>query len=136
MDMRKNPGKEFEHGEAVAMRGNADGTKIVIRHAAGKRRRRGTNGGMAPRDVEAHPLLGSFEAIGAALAGHITGVLLVLRIQRSEAGEALVGGGLVQRWVHADALIEDKAFALVMRAAAFLEIFEDAAVELEDILKT
>ena len=43
---------------------------------------------------------------------------------------------LLQTRVKPDALIEHKAFAVVVRAAAFLKIFQDAPVELENLFET
>ena len=42
----------------------------------------------------------------------------------------------MQGRIDADALVEDETFAVVMRAAALLEIFEDAAVELENVFES
>ena len=43
---------------------------------------------------------------------------------------------LAEGGVHADALVEDKAFAIVVRTTAFLEVFQDTAIELMDVPKT
>src|SRR5687767_1592850 len=41
-----------------------------------------------------------------------------------------------QRWIHADALVEHEAVALVMSAAALFEILQDPAFELKNILES
>ena len=73
--------------------------------------------------------------MGTGLAGDIAPVFLIGRGQRRLALETLRGFGFLQTGIEADALVEDKTFAVVMRAAAFLEIFQDAAVELENLLE-
>ena len=91
---------------------------------------------MACFDGKALLFVGSFEAIGTALAGDVARISLVVCIERGETDETLVGLGFVERWIDPDALVEDKTFAVIMRAAAFLEIFEDAAIKLENIFES
>jgi hypothetical protein len=55
--------------------------------------------------------------------------------ERREARIALIAGRFAQIGVHADTLIEDKALSLVMGSADLFEIFENAAVELIDVLE-
>jgi len=45
------------------------------------------------------------------------------------------GIGFTQFRIHPDALIKDETFAMVVGAAALFEIFQDAAVELVEVLK-
>ena len=52
------------------------------------------------------------------------------------AVEADHGAGFAELGVHADAAVEDKAFTLVVRAAAVFEIFQNTAVELVDVGET
>ncbi len=112
-----------------------DGTVVIVGLAA----REGVGDlakGLVPgRDVPGHAFGGRLVAEGAGLASHEAGVGLFFCGERGEAIEALVGASLVQSGVDADTLIEDEAFPLVVIAAAVLEVFQDAAIELEDVFE-
>ena len=56
--------------------------------------------------------------------------------QRHLAIEAHHRIGLTQLRVHAHPPVEDETFAIIVGAAAFLEILENSPIELEDIFKT
>src|ERR1700761_1291432 len=58
-------------------------------------------------------------------------MLLVFLCQRCLAAKALRSLRLVQARIQSHALIEDEALPIVVRSATFLEIFENAAVELK-----
>ena len=60
---------------------------------------------------------------------------MILCRKRGETLETLGGIGLAQGRVHSHALVENKTLSIVVRTAAFLEVFQDAAVELMDISK-
>src|SRR5690606_19743174 len=89
-------------------------------------------GGIAfgPRLRRAHGL--ASVAMRTGYSGHVPRIGLVVRIERGLADKTLRGVRFAQRGVHAHPLVENKTFAVVVRAAAFLEIFQNAAVELED----
>ena len=75
-------------------------------------------------------------APGAGTSGYVARVLLLLRRQRRQALETHCRVGLLQRRVHADALVEDETFTAIVRAATFLEVLENAAVQLQHIAET
>src|SRR5690606_14255824 len=78
---------------------------------------------------------GRGRATRAGDVGHVARVVLFGDGDGHLAGEAELGVGFAQGGVEADAAVEDEAFAVVVRAAAFLEVFEDAAVELENVFE-
>ncbi len=71
----------------------------------------------------------------AALAGDVVGGLLLFRRDDRAAGEALLGAGGQQLGVERGAVVEDEAVAVVVVGADFLEVLEDAAFELVDVLQ-
>ena len=92
----------------------------------------------AHRDIARFQLFGRLLLIRAVapwagLARHITRIALLFRRQGRQACEALCGIRHMERRVDTDALVKDKAIALVMRAAAILEIFENTAIKLQHI---
>ena len=74
-------------------------------------------------------------AVRAADVGDVARVVLFGRGERHLAVETEDRLGFAERGVDADAAIEDEAFAVEVGAAAFLEIFQDAAVELVDVFE-
>ena len=50
--------------------------------------------------------------------------------------ETLRGVGLAQGRIHSHPLIEYETFSIIMRASAFLEIFENPSIELEYFAET
>lgn len=127
--------EKFQKRGAFAIGGDTDGTEIIVSNAAGKRRGDATDGGVARFEGEAFLFVRCFKAIGTTFTRDEAGILLVLCVERGETGEALVGFGFVQRRIDADALVENETFAVVMRAATFLEILENAAIELENVFE-
>src|SRR6266851_4741229 len=87
----------------------------------------------APQQAERQ--MNSMRAFRGAMwtgnVGHVARVALLVLAQRHLAVEAEHGVRLAKFGVHADAPIKDKAFALEMRAAAFFEIFQNAAIKLK-----
>ena len=80
-------------------------------------------------------VLGGDEAVGARLQEDIARVGLVFRSQRRLAGVALHAVGFVESGVQADSIIEHEALAIIVRRSAFFEVFEDAALQLIDLLE-
>ena len=64
---------------------------------------------------------------------HVARVFLFDRGEWSLTEEAERGSGFAQGGIERDAFVEDKAVAFEMFAAAFFEITENAAIELEDL---
>ena len=64
---------------------------------------------------------------------HVAWVFLFDRSEWSLTDEAERGSGFAQGGVERDAFVEDEAVAFEMFAAAFLEITENSAIELEDL---
>ncbi len=64
---------------------------------------------------------------------HVARVFLFDRGEWSLTDEAERGSGFAQRGVERDAFVEDEAVAFEMFAAAFLEIAQNAAIELEHL---
>ena len=62
-------------------------------------------------------------------------VALLFKCEWRLADEALIAGRLFQVRIDADALVEYEALAIVVRVTAVLEVFEDAAVELKNLLE-
>jgi hypothetical protein len=88
---------------------------------------------LALRNPRGHCFNGGLEAKGTRLSGNVTGIVLILRRQGREAAEALGGFRFTQGGINPHALVENKAFAIVVRAATFLKIFENAPIELMDV---
>ena len=63
----------------------------------------------------------------------VAGVFLFVSREGSLADEAEGGAGFAEGGIERDPFVEDEAVAFEMRAAAFLEITQNAAIELEDI---
>lgn len=134
-DMLEDAAEEFEERGAFAVRGDANGAEIIVGDTAGERGGDAADGSLAGFDGEAALLVGSLEAIRTTLACNVARIFLIIGIERGEAGVALIGLRFVETRINPDALIEDETFAVVMGAATFLEIFEDAAIELENIFE-
>jgi hypothetical protein len=64
---------------------------------------------------------------------HVARVFLFDRGERSLTDEAERGSGFAQRGIKRDAFVEDEAIAFEMFTAAFLEIAQNATIELEDL---
>ena len=64
---------------------------------------------------------------------HVARIFLFEEGEGSLTDEAERGSGFAQGGVERDAFVEDEAVAFEMFAAAFLEITENAAIELEDL---
>ena len=73
--------------------------------------------------------------MGAGDGLHVARIFLFGEGERSLADEAERSSGFAQGGVERDAFVEDEAVAFEMFAAAFLEIAENAAIELEDFLE-
>jgi len=58
--------------------------------------------------------------------------LLLLRDDRP-AGKTLARGRFAQGWIECDPLVEDEALSLPVGATNFFEVFQNAAVELNDM---
>ena len=80
-------------------------------------------------------LLRRHEAVGTGEVGREARILLLGDGERRLTAEAHAGAGFPQIGSHAHALIKHEAFALVVGAPALLEVFQDAAVELEHVAK-
>ena len=128
--------KHLDQRPAVAIFRHIQRLVIVARLAARQRRDRAADRFVTLREGQRHLLGGRFETIRTRLARNIARVRLIRLGQRRLAAETLRGLRLLQTGIQADALVEDETFAVVMRAATFLEIFQDAAVELENIFET
>src|SRR5262245_30990843 len=90
---------------------------------------------MPARYARRHLLGVALEAVRAGFPRDVVLVLLIRFGQRTLAVEALSGFGFVQARIHAHASVEHEALAIVVLAAALLEVFEDAAVELEHVFE-
>ena len=134
-NVRNDPAKRLQQGLAIAIFRHIDRLEIIMRLAARQRRDGAADRLVASCDVQRHLLGGRFETIRTRLAANIARVLLIRLGQRRLAAKTLRGFRLLQARIEADALVEHETFAVVMRAAAFLEIFQDAAVELENIFE-
>ena len=64
---------------------------------------------------------------------HVARIFLFEEGEWSLTDEAERGSGFAQGGVERDAFVEDEAVAFEMFAAAFLEVSENAAIELEDL---
>jgi hypothetical protein len=62
-------------------------------------------------------------AVRARSARHVAGVFLIGGGEGALAVVALRGVGLMQAGVHAGALVEDEAFAIVVGVLAVFEVF-------------
>src|SRR5260370_18909194 len=91
---------------------------------------------MAARDVGGHMLGRRLETVRAGFSRHMVLMLLIGLRERSLTGKALRDRSLVQARIHTHSLIEHEALAVVVLTAAFLEVLENAAVELEDGLES
>ena len=79
------------------------------------------------------PLLVREIAVWTGYIRDVTRIFLLMLGERSLAGETNGRTGLAEGGIDADALVEDEAFAIVVIAADFLEVFQDAAFELIDL---
>jgi hypothetical protein len=87
-------------------------------------------------EVRTTPLdLSLFVTMRAGDGFHVARVFLFEDGEWSLTDEAERGSGFAQGGVERDAFVEDEAVAFEMLAAAFLEITENAAIELEDFLE-
>ena len=126
--------QRVQQGLSVTLLRHIDRLVIIIGHTA-RHRRRDAGDCLVPfGDGRRHLLGGSFETERTRLPWHKAFIFLVGLAQRRLAAETLGGFRLPQTRIQPDALIEYETFAVVVRAAAFLEILQDAAVELEDFL--
>ena len=64
---------------------------------------------------------------------HVARIFLFGASEWSLTDKAKRGAGFAQGGIERDAFVEDEAVAFEMFAAAFLEIAENAAIELEDL---
>ena len=131
--MAENRGYGFKDGDSVVFRRNHNRAKVVTRRAAGQGSGRIPNRFLPLKDAQLHFLFLRFEAKRAGFAGDIAGIVLITLREWREAAETLGGIGFAQGGINADALVEDEAFAVVVRPAAFLEIFQDSAIKLMDV---
>jgi hypothetical protein len=131
--MAENRGYGFKDGDFVVFRWNHNRAKVVTRHAAGQGSSGIPNRFLPMQDAQLHFLFLRFEAKRTGLTGDIAGIVLITLREWREAAETLGGIGFAQGGINADALVEDEALAVVVRPAAFLEVFQDAAIELMDI---
>ena len=129
----ENRGYGFKDGDSVVFRRNHNRAKVVTRRAAGQGSGGIPNGFLSLRDAQHHFLFLRFETKRTGLAGDIAGIVLITLRQWREAAETLGGIGFAQGGINANALVEDEALAVVVRPAAFLEIFQDSAIELMDV---
>src|SRR4051812_36140755 len=90
---------------------------------------------MTARDARCHLLRRALEAVRAGLSYHVVFMLLVRLSQRALAVEALKRLGFQQARIHAHAPVEHETLAVVVFSTALLEVLENAAIELEDILE-
>ena len=74
-----------------------------------------------------------FVAMRTGNGFHVARVFLFDRGEWSLTDEAERGSGFAQGGIERDAFVEDEAVAFEMFAAAFLEIAQNAAIELEDL---
>jgi hypothetical protein len=97
------------------------------------------SGGMDLSDSQCQPI--SFELCGAAVAGwaafagDVFGELLLFASHHGLADVALCCAGFEQLRVDGDALVEYEAFAFVVFAANFFEVFQDATIKLVDLFE-
>ncbi len=133
--MRHDVAEGVEQRLVIAGCGDVQRALVRVGEAAGQGRGGGADGGVAFFNLLALLLLGGLEAVGAGNMLDVTRIGLLLRCERRLAGEALRGSRLMQPGIDADALVEHKELAVVMRAAAFLEVLQDAALKLPDVLK-
>ena len=113
--------KKFHQGAAIVRSGNHDGTAVVIRDAA--RKSELLNGGLADGNGIPHLFFRALITIRARFARDIPRVLLLIDRERSLADKALGGIRFTQGRINTHALIKNEAFAPVVRAATFLEVF-------------
>ena len=66
---------------------------------------------------------------------HVARVFLFDRGERSLTDEAERGSSFAQRGIKRDAFVEHEAIAFEMFTAAFLEIAQNATIELEDLVE-
>ncbi len=132
----QHAGQKIEQRRAVPLDRHGDRFAVVIRNGARQRIGRAGDLIVAFADRLRHLLGRGGETIGTGLAGNVARVALLFRAQRREAAVALRALRFAQCGIDPDALVEDKTFAVVVRAAALLEIFQDAAIELEDVEET
>ena len=134
--MRKQPDQAFQQRLARVGLGNFDRSEIVIRDATRQRRTDPPNR-LLPLPHRFRSLLfRAAEAIGARLPFDVARVELISGRQRRLAGMALSTLGFVKSGIHTDALIKHKALTIVVCSPAFLEVFQDAAIKLIDLLES
>ena len=78
----------------------------------------------------------ALKTVPARNAGFVRRQFLIFDRQRHLTGKALLNSRLFQLRIDGHSLIEHEAVAVVMIAAALFEVFQDATVELKDIIET
>src|SRR5690606_36295955 len=112
-----------------------DRFELIVRLTAGERWDDPLQRLMSTRDRRRHLVGGRSKAIGATAFRNVVLVRTVGRVQWRQTIEAVGGLRLLQASIEPRAMVEDEAHAVVVSAAALLEILEDAAFELKDVLE-
>src|SRR5690606_16205177 len=131
--MPDQPAEGIQHRQAIAFLRNTQRPECLGRHTAGQWIRCRADCLMTLLQDLRRLFRLAAVAPRAGTAGYIARVLLLGRCQRRQAPEALRRIGFLQRRIDADTLVEDETLTAIMRTTAFLEVLEDAAIQLQHI---